>query len=68
MIQNTQEQYIFTHGAILEVLTCVNTEINSADFQTAPNDFTAELQTQFEALYTKVILQNNATYACTFRY
>lgn len=51
-----QEQYIFIHDAILESVTCGNTEISSADLRLTikkmsrvnPDDNMTILQTQFK--------------------
>ena len=60
MLMCLQEQYIFIHDAILESVTCGNTEISSAnlklEFQkmsddTDPHTNTTALQTQFKVNY-----------------
>ena len=51
-----QEQYVFIHDAILESVTCGDTEISSANLRLAlkklikknPQDNTSPLQTQFK--------------------
>ena len=60
MILHIQEQYIFIHDAVLESVTCGDTEISSANLRLAlrrlnrvnEKDSMTQLQTQFKVMTT----------------
>ncbi len=63
-----QEQYIFIHDAILESVTCGDTEIPSANLmlvlqkliENNPQDNMSMLQTQFKVTYHLLVLNLKA--------
>ena len=67
-----KEQYIFLHDAVLESVTCGDTEISSANLRLAvrklnkinPADNTTMLQTQFKVNMQASVSYNLHIYGC----